>query len=95
MSRELLLFLDSLTLICAFIVVAMCAIIYQKVKGNGFLFMTMAFSWMLLTRIGWLISTFFVNAELKETLGSLVLIHWILIIFALIIFNRDLKRILK
>ena len=87
--------LDSLTLICAFTVVAMCVIIYQKVKGNGFLFMTIAFSWMLLTRIGWLISTFLGDAKLKETLGSLVLMHWVLMIFALIIFNKDLNRILK
>ena len=95
MSKEWLILLDSLTLISAFIVFLTSINIYKKVKGCGFLLVTIAFSWMLIIRALWLSCTIAEGIWMKEILGSLTLTFWILITIAFIIFEREIKKIIK
>jgi len=95
MIKEYLILLDSLTLIFAFIVFLTSINIYKKVKGNGFLLITMAFSWMIIIRALWLACTIVACVWVKEILGSLTVTFWLLISIAFVIFEREIKKIIK
>jgi energy-coupling factor transporter transmembrane protein EcfT len=95
MIKEYLILLDSLTLIFAFIVFLTCINIYKKVKGNGFLLITIAFLWMLIIRALWLSCTIVKCVWVKEILGSLTVTFWLLISIAFVIFERDIKKVIK
>ncbi len=86
---------DVIILICALFVVVKSISIYMLVRGSGWLLMVLSWCYMLILRVLWLYATITEDMALKGTIGSSTTPHWIIIPIALVLFDRDIKRILR
>ena len=95
---KLIIGLDILSVLFAIMALVVCLRLYTVVKEKGFLCLTIAIMWMVIIRIAWLLSSFFAENggyRVKVVLGSMAVVHYVLLAIALYKIFKDVSKVLK